>query len=725
MQSKNARSLRALVSVALEAVSGGQEHLRLRHSDTDTSGRNGIACFSSYRNARLSRPSRGPRLSRVEVLEDRRLMAFNPTADEQHFLQLMNRFRTDPRGEFSRLISTASPIKARDSVIQPDLDFANVNGNTLRTELNRLSPTHPLTWNEAISNYTVGHNQKIIDRGVHFHSNTTERRETLIANGVDFRIVQGEKINSEIVFGYAKSVNHLYASYVIDWRRGGPGGMVDGRGHRVAIHNPDFEQVGTDVRNYTGSTGNPPLGSKVNTAILANIENPPVYVTGAIFEDKNSTGWYEAGEGLRNVSFVFTDQDGKEYRTNGLTAGGYQIELPAGTYSAVATGGGMKYTQRMSNIVVNDVNVWQNWLYDPDVIPPDALESNNSRGAASQLSGEDQSFSGLNIHGSSDSDYFRLRSNGTGTGTFSIQFTHSGGNLDLQLLSASGSVLATSNSTTNNESISYSLAKDATYYARVYGYQGARNGSYRFSVDAPQALPPVANSDRAAFSGLDSSVVINALANDSDPDGNHATLTPVLKSNGSGAFEVTSNKWIRYQPPEGYSGVHRATYYLTNENGDRSDDASVAVFVLDYSDPSPWQNNDKVVDVNDDSIVSALDALLAVNAINNRGGNPKLPQEPEQLDSLFGFVDASGDGFITPLDALMIINWINANGGGEGESAIASSNGDSGMAAAEASVAAIDFGSLGDELGLGVWKDDEDEGRQQLAWDGLHGSPLL
>ena len=247
---------------------------------------------------------------RIEELESRRLLALNPTADEQHLMQLINRFRTSPTQEFARLIASASPIRSRDPILQDDLEFANVNGNTLRTELSRLGSTHPLAWNEAIRNFNRAHNQDMIARGVHFHSNTNARRAELEAAGVNFRYANGENINSELVFGYGKSVLHTYASYVIDWQRGGPGGMVAGRGHRAALINPDYEQGGTGITNHNGS-GNPPLGPRVNSTIAANIEQEMAFVTGAIFRDQNNSNWYEAGEGIANVRFTFTNRSSR------------------------------------------------------------------------------------------------------------------------------------------------------------------------------------------------------------------------------------------------------------------------------------------------------------------------------------------------------------------------------------------------------------------------------
>ena len=617
-------------------------------------------CFGSSIGIKAS----SPRTLCAEELESRRLLALNPTADEQYFMQLLNRFRTDPAGEFSRLISRASPIQARDPILQDDLEFANVNGNTLRTELSRLTPTHPVAWNEAIRDFNIDHNQDMIQRGSHYHSNTTARRNELIAAGVNFRIVAGEKINSEVVFGYGRSVLHTFASYVIDWQRGGPGGMVSGRSHRVALHNPDFDQAGAAFRNHNGTTGNPPLGPKVHSSILANIEQPPIFVTGAIFRDSNSNGWYDPGEGRSSVRFTFTDQDGNEFETTGFGTGGYQIALPPGTYQATATGGGMRYTQRMSNIVVGTQNVWQNWIYDPDVIPPDLLESNNSRGGATILEG-DQTFTELGIHSSTDQDFFRLRPIANGTGNFRINFSHSVGDLRLNLLDSAGNVIAFSDTNGNIEEISHGLVRNQIYYLQVLGNSGATHHNYRLTTNQPDPSPAILNSDRAVYTGAASSLQIHVLGNDSNPDGSATAMQPSLVQGTDSAFSVNSNRRVVYSAPEGFSGVHRARYTVTNEHDLVSQSTGIEVFVLDFSDETPWQNNSDALDVNDDSTITPLDALLAINAINN-AQNSQLPTSASGANAIFGFVDSSGDGFITAIDILAVINRLNG-GSGEGE----------------------------------------------------------
>ncbi len=54
-------------------------------------------------------------------------MALDPTAIEQESMQLINRFRTDPQNEFSRLIASVSPRRAFDANVDFSLGFFNTN----------------------------------------------------------------------------------------------------------------------------------------------------------------------------------------------------------------------------------------------------------------------------------------------------------------------------------------------------------------------------------------------------------------------------------------------------------------------------------------------------------------------------------------------------------------------------------------------------------------------
>ncbi|MCY2974553.1 MAG: dockerin type I domain-containing protein [Planctomycetota bacterium] len=109
----------------------------------------------------------------------------------------------------------------------------------------------------------------------------------------------------------------------------------------------------------------------------------------------------------------------------------------------------------------------------------------------------------------------------------------------------------------------------------------------------------------------------------------------------------------------------KATYslYAFAESNDSIGPTIEQVFWVDNSySPLTNQNN---LDVNNDSLVSPLDALIVINFINSRGAIKLsasiLPYEH--------FVDVNDDSYVTPLDILIVINAINkrASKNGEGE----------------------------------------------------------
>ena len=324
----------------------------------------------------------------------------------------------------------------------------------------------------------------------------------------------------------------------------------------------------------------------------------------------------------------------------------------------------MRFTQRVLNVSVSSQNKWLNWKYDPDTIPPDRFENNNGTGAATRLEG-DQQHSGLGIHTASDQDFFRIQPTANGMATFRIEFARSSGNLQLSLLNSQGSVLQVAESVGNVERITFPVARGSTYFLKVVGLGGDTNPNYKLQIDTPEPTPGIANADRAVFSGASATIQINVLANDTNPDGSHGALVPKLAAGTSSAFSITSNKQVRYEAPAGFSGVHRARYTTTNEHDLESSATTIEVFVVDFEHATPWRNPDNSVDVNDDQQVTAIDALLAINAINNRPA--ELPTSAADVDQLFGFVDSSGDGFLTAVDALRVINRLSGFGDGEGE----------------------------------------------------------
>ena len=418
----------------------------------------------------------------IEQLECRRLLAFNPTAQEQEMLQLINRFRTDPQGEFNRLFSSATtPPKARDPTIDAEVKRNNVHGVMLRNEWAALSPVEPLVWNEAVYNFGASHNAEMIRQNRPFHSTNAARRAALIAAGVDL-ISDGE-----VIVAKPETPLHAYAAYVVNWGAnadtgGTRGGMQEPRMHRELLINPAFDQVGLRTTNTSVSN----LRPRVNTTVLADTRDARLMVVGAVFEDKNNNGWYEAGEGRGNVTIRFEKTTGEQFTTKSLSAGGYQIELPAGIYKVRATGGGMQHAV-VQTITVADNSLWRNLIYRPTDPAPDAQEPNNTRGTATRLTGASPSLNGLSLHADNDVDFFRYVAERTGSATFQVQFSHAQGNIDLELQNSTGQVLARSTGSGNTESIARQVEAGSVYFVRVYG---KANPSYALASAAHRTSIP-------------------------------------------------------------------------------------------------------------------------------------------------------------------------------------------------------------------------------------------
>ena len=71
-----------------------------------------------------------------------------------------------------------------------------------------------------------------------------------------------------------------------------------------------------------------------------------------------------------------------------------------------------------------------------------------------------------------------------------------------------------------------------------------------------------------------------------------------------------------------------------------------------------FTNARNALDVNGDTFVSGIDALLVINELNARGARSVRGTMPGGTTPI-GFVDVNGDGFVSGIDALLIINALN------------------------------------------------------------------
>lgn len=113
-----------------------------------------------------------------------------------------------------------------------------------------------------------------------------------------------------------------------------------------------------------------------------------------------------------------------------------------------------------------------------------------------------------------------------------VDFTHAEGDIDIQLLDAAGTVLASSESVANSEAVAHTATVDGAHILRIYGYNGAEN-TVSVSVtfdDAPAGCQEedaalANNDDRASAPALDAARSFPGGICGADSDWYSVTLT--------------------------------------------------------------------------------------------------------------------------------------------------------------------------------------------------------
>ncbi|MDZ4848231.1 MAG: CARDB domain-containing protein [Pirellulaceae bacterium] len=94
---------------------------------------------------------------------------------------------------------------------------------------------------------------------------------------------------------------------------------------------------------------------------------------------------------------------------------------------------------------------------------------------------------------------------------------------------------------------------------------------------------------------------------------------------------------------------------------------------------SDWRNPARPMDVNNDMVVSPIDALIVINHLNRRSGPDSQSPLGPRTQLLSNYIDTNGDNFASPIDVLQVINHLKRRDSGanqepvriEGESEVA------------------------------------------------------
>ncbi|SFD70197.1 CAP domain-containing protein [Roseivivax sediminis] len=256
-----------------------------------------------------------------------------PTALEQSLLELINRARTDPGGEFDRLILDAATRTTLDPDATAAIRSREVNMTVLEAQLAALDPVPPLAWNDLLSQAAevqTDHQIAIDDQG-HAGPGGSRAVDRVIAAGYDWTGV------SENVYASGRGDAHIHAAFFIDWSRTTETGIQDPPGHRDAIMNDRRVELGISVKPAGDSEE---IGPLVVTQVFGNRADYAPQLLGVVIEDADGDDVYDIGEGLGGVTVTAAGAVG-EFTTTTRAAGGYQMPLPEGDYTVTFAGGAL------------------------------------------------------------------------------------------------------------------------------------------------------------------------------------------------------------------------------------------------------------------------------------------------------------------------------------------------------------------------------------------------
>jgi uncharacterized protein YkwD len=266
-----------------------------------------------------------------------------PTAKEQELLELMNRMRLHPEAELQIL------LQSTDSDVQYALEYYSVNLETLKKQWANLTPVAPLAWSSQLQDAATAHNLLTIDQKQQAHILPGEGSwSDRIAKAGYQATFSGENL-----YAAARSTIFAHTGLAIDWGQGANSvdGIQNPAYHRENMMSSQIREVGISAIEANNIA---PLGPLVITEDFAtrNDLSGKAWLLGVAFDDLNADGWYEAGEGLSDVSVKITGIDNPQFQDtiSVSQAGGYQELLNPGCYQVEFSRNGQILSSQIASI---------------------------------------------------------------------------------------------------------------------------------------------------------------------------------------------------------------------------------------------------------------------------------------------------------------------------------------------------------------------------------------
>jgi len=287
----------------------------------------------------------GGRRPRLERLEERLLLSFDPSAIEQELLEDINRMRTNPQAELGVLFSSIDPLHSPDSEVDRLLGQYGLSASQVRSEWGALTSVQPVAWHEALSGAALAHSEAMVRQGQESHQLPGE--SSILQRAQDAGYPNAIFVYENVTAG-ASSLFQAYSDFTINWDD-------PSRTDRSLLMGLGYHEVGIGIvaRDGAGSEGGP-LAVTVDYGDRWSFGY--TYLLGVVYDDANASGRYDAGEGRGGVDVEVVGAEGV-YATTTMTAGGYQLKLPPGSYAVIASGGGLEQPLEVPTFEMKSSNV--------------------------------------------------------------------------------------------------------------------------------------------------------------------------------------------------------------------------------------------------------------------------------------------------------------------------------------------------------------------------------
>ncbi|MFC4171060.1 CAP domain-containing protein [Microvirga sp. GCM10011540] len=172
--------------------------------------------------------------------------------------------------------------------------------------------------------------------------------------------------------------------------------LMNSPGHRTNLLNASFKEIdiGFEIGDYQG------WESAFVTENFAKSGSGSL-LTGVAFRDGDGDKFYDPGEGLANIAVKAVSSTGQTYTTATMSAGGYQIDLPAGSYTVTFSGSGLATTTYQVTIDTTNVKLD---LVNPAAAGGTPTSVSTSSPTTNQISGTS---GGNRLFGTSDADIIK------------------------------------------------------------------------------------------------------------------------------------------------------------------------------------------------------------------------------------------------------------------------------------------------------------------------------